>query len=177
MTEELQVGNQDHILFPLLNELYNLDGDIVEFGVYAGRTTEKLAASGRTVWALDTFTGIPQKEYMDYIDMDTPGKFAPPEGTIERLLAIPNIRMIPGRFSDTLPTLYTDVVLAYIDCDLMISVNQALHWLEHHMVDGGAIVLDDYMSHRGVRAPVDLFVRRNQQCKFNGTDTIRWRKK
>lgn len=162
------------VISRLLQERENLEGDLVEFGVFAGRTTEKLAVFGRRVFALDTFAGIPEKEHSG-IDIDGVGKFVPPADTINRLQRLPNVFPIAGRFIDTLWVMENvKVVLAYVDCDLFLSALDAFDWLEKHLVPGGAVVLDDYQTHPGIRMAVTHFLDRNACAKFNGTETILW---
>ena len=154
-------------------ERQHLEGDIVEFECAAGRTTEKLARYGRRVFALDTFEGMPKFEYQRGLDRDEPGKFCPPADTLARLQKLPNVFPIMGRFIQTLWVLQpVRVVLAYVDCDLYQSAADAFCWLSEHMVEGGAIVLDDYATHPGIRRAVQHFIDCNPRAEFNGRETI-----
>lgn len=135
-------------IIELLAVREHLVGDIVELGVYAGVMTRELAKLGRHVWAFDTFTGIPRKDFTPDLDLDEPGKFAPPERIYQELLYTPHVTPMKGRFIETLPIFRHPsefpIVLAYIDCDLYLSAKQALVWLQTYLIPGGCIVFDDH---------------------------------
>lgn len=149
----------------LFQELWNgglerLQGDVAEFGVYRGGTTRQLSdLTGRTVWAFDTFEGIPGEDYAESDDEDVPGKFKSEYNMEEMFGEYPRIVPVVGRFADTLLDFDEAVkfVLVYMDCDLKASTHQVLEWLPQHLVDGAAIVFDDYSSHKNVRAEVNEF--------------------
>lgn len=153
--EVMALGNHLSEIDDLLTRLKDLPGDIAEFGVYAGATTRELAKYGRTVWAFDTFSGLPGQDWDESIDtVDLPGKFAVPGSVLEELGAISNVRPVVGRFNDTLPALKASIALAYVDCDFYQSTKQALKWLAENMVDGGVVFFDDYATHVAVRKAI-----------------------
>lgn len=156
--EVMVLGNHIPEISDLLARLKDTPGDIAEFGVYAGATTRELAKYGRTVWAFDTFAGLPKEDWDETIDtIDLPGKFMVPGAVLEELSAIENVRPVVGRFSDTLPSLKASIALAYVDCDFYQSTRQALAWLAENMVPGGVAIFDDYATHPGVRKAIGEF--------------------
>lgn len=127
----------------------HLEGDFAEFGVYNGGGTRQLASLDppRTVWAFDTFEGMPKEDYGgDQDKSDDPGKWkpdAPPEKLFEGLT---NVRVMKGRFIDTIPLLPSDVkfLVVHLDCDWYASYRQALECLETRLQPGATIFLDEY---------------------------------
>jgi hypothetical protein len=175
-----QLGSHLHIIGPMLNERKDLPGDIAEFGVFAGATTVQLANFGRQVWAFDTFTGIPAEQFTAGLDVDEPGKFAVGYDALQRLSKLPNVATIAGLIEQTLPHVdeikrgKIEILLAYVDVDLYKTTAFVLDWLAEHMVPGGAIVLDDFHTHPGIRQAIAEFLVKHAGAQFNGSETILW---
>lgn len=132
-----------------LQAVWDIPGDLAEFGVYNGGGTREMAflAPERTVWAFDTFRGIPAEDYGGPEDADNPpGKWVPDADNPGELFAgIPNVRAVPGRFTETFRLIPPNVrfVLVHVDCDLYASHKQVFQFLERRMQPGGVILLDD----------------------------------
>jgi hypothetical protein len=147
-------------LWPRLSQL---EGDVAEFGVFDGGTARQLAEiTERRVWAFDTYEGMPAADFNPELDHDAPGSFNPNSDPFRMFVDAPLVLPIQGRFADTLPAmtqlLRVKFALVYIDCDLYASCKQVLDWLPPFLVDGAAIVFDDYTSHRGIAKAVDEFM-------------------
>ncbi len=162
---------------PLFSKLWpslaHLDGDVAEFGVYNGGNCFALArVTSRKVWAFDTFEGIPQEDYIAGLDIDAPGKFAP---QYDLLHVDPSYGIVPvkGRFADTLPGCEAQIVMALVDCDLYVSVTQALEWLSGHLTRGGIVILDDYKTHAGVQRAVKEFLGNHPKAEFDPPHLLR----
>jgi hypothetical protein len=179
------LGSHMATITRLLEERKHIAGDICEFGVYAGATTVQLAQLNRFVWAFDTFQGIPAEDFIEGLDVDHPGKFAPQPEIFELLGQYKNIMPVVGRFEETLPDIRQEkVVLAYLDCDLYLSAMTALAWLGNHLVAGGVIVLDDYSTHPGIQKAVKEFMNPGFMLppfnklglipSFDGSEVIYW---
>jgi predicted O-methyltransferase YrrM len=127
---------------------------IVEFGAYKGGNALFMASvvaelgRGTRVYALDTFTGIPDAD--PAIDAHSAGDF----GGVDldelrehaRKCDIGNIEFIQGRFEETAEPLLSQiggVALAHIDSDTYASVAFAYDAVRAHMVPGGYVVFDD----------------------------------
>jgi len=155
-------------LWPRLSQLR---GDVAEFGVYQGGTARQLAEiTERPVWAFDTYEGMPAEDFNPELDRDQPGSFNPGKDPYRMFLDCPLVLAIPGRFADSLPamdkTVRVQFVLAYVDCDLYASAKQVLLWLPEHLVDGAAIVFDDYETHPGIKQAVLEFIAAHPgQCR------------
>jgi len=145
-------------------------GALAEFGVYNGGSTRQLAGFGRTVYAFDTFEGMPQVGFDPKLDeCNPPGKFKPDLSVEAMFKDYPNIIPMVGLFDATLPQLHPDVCFAfvYLDCDQYYGHQVVLAALRDRMVTGGKFLLDDY-SLAGARKAVDEFCAANPGWKLQG---------
>ena len=156
----------------------HIPGDLAEFGVYNGGGTRELAflAPSRTVWAFDTFSGIPAEDYGGEEDSsDPPGKWIPYANPAELFAGIPNIKIVPGRFVDTLALVPLDVrfVLVHVDCDLRRSHEQVFRFLEQRMQPGGIVLLDDPQL-KGANRAIREWTARQPVVRWDGGHIIEW---
>ncbi len=157
----------------------HIPGDLAEFGVYNGGGTRELAflAPSRTVWAFDTFSGIPAEDYGGEEDSsDPPGKWVPSADNPWALFAgIPNVQVVPGRFADTLALVPLDVrfVLVHVDCDLRRSHEQVFQFLEQRMQPGGIVFLDDPQL-KGANRAIREWTARQPVVRWDGGHIIEW---
>ena len=158
-----RVSNHQKLFAELLEERAALAGDICEFGVYEGACTRDLArlAPNRRIYAFDTYSGMPVKEFDAKLDHDEPGKFTPTATPGEMFAGFPNIVSVVGHFEDTMPAIPADVrfVLAYLDCDLYESYRQIYEWLPPRLLENAAIIIDDYVICRGCQVATDAFIK------------------
>jgi predicted O-methyltransferase YrrM len=115
------------------------EGLCLEFGVMGGRSTRLLAESGRTIYAFDSFRGLPHDWGWD----DRRGIFAHPRPT-----DLPdNVVIHEGLFSDTLEVFLggTDerIGFCHIDCDIYTSCAYVLNCLSKRWQAGSIIIFDD----------------------------------
>ena len=144
-------------------------GAIAEFGCYDGGSTRLLAELGRTVYAFDTFDGIPTADYCRSFDAaNPPGKFRPTAPVAALFEGYSNVVPIVGRYADTLPQ-HSDLrfAFAYIDCDLYASYRQVLAWLPQRML-GDCFMCDDYLSCDGAARAVDEWKSQQSEWEFDG---------
>lgn len=147
----------------LLNRRRNMPGDIVEFGAAYGGSTRILAFSGRRVWALDTFDGVPKEDLSEIDNRSKAGELGLEGVTLEGLFgAYENVTPLKGRIAETVELIPEDrrFALAYVDCNLYKSGRQAYEWLlrGNKMLPGGCIVVDDYTTCDGMRRATDEFL-------------------
>lgn len=131
--------------------VYNLkdelpQGDIAELGVYQGGMTKFLASCfpDRTVYAFDTFEGLPVEKYRNDLDRLLPGEFGHiDEQDVLKYLNDSNIVIRKGVFPKTVPddTIYA---LVHLDADLYLSTYEGLNYFWPRMADNGFIILDDF---------------------------------
>ena len=132
-----------------------IPGDILELGSYQGGSALFMALVARdlnlrkTVYALDTFSGMPCANKK--IDLHKKGDFkdAHLKNFKELILEhqLTNLVPIKGLFQKTLSKLLPKtppLALAHIDCDIYESVHYSIQTLKPHMSRlGGYLIFDD----------------------------------
>jgi hypothetical protein len=137
-------------------------GPIAEFGVFEGGSTVQLAGYGRTVYAFDTFEGMPyDAPYDPWLDQDNPpGQFRS-DHVIEHLAEYHNVICVKGTFQKTLPEFDPEVKFAfvYLDCDWYSSYRFVCEWLAKRMLPGAMALVDDYRYCAGCHKAIDEMVK------------------
>ena len=149
-------------------------GDLIEAGVWRGGATifmrGVLAAYGvtdRTVWAADSFRGLPtpSEDYprdrsgawhtADHLAVD----LAEVKGNFDRYgLLDDQVRFLEGWFRDTLPTVRNGTwAIIRVDGDMYESTTDALTNLYQGLAPGGFMIIDDY-SIASCRSAVEDFM-------------------
>jgi hypothetical protein len=139
-------------------------GDLVETGVWRGGATIYLRAllaaaddTARTVWACDSFAGLPEAD-AEHFPMDVPLRLHEHpqlavgldqvKANFERYgLLDDQVRFVPGWFRDTLPKLAAEletIAVLRLDGDMYESTSDALTHLEPLVSPGGFVIVDDY---------------------------------
>ena len=137
-------NTQEHLKHAL--SVANLDGLVLEFGVFQARTINMIAQmySG-PIYGFDSFEGLPENWRTGYAQ----GAFAMPELPEVK----PNVTLIKGWFEDTLPDFIAkhegNCKLIHVDCDLYSSTRTILELLESRIVPGTVIVFDEYFNYPG----------------------------
>jgi O-methyltransferase len=149
-------------------------GDLVETGVWRGGTAIYLRAilaavgdADRTVWACDSFEGLPEAD-AERFPMDVPMRFHEYRELavgLDRVQAAfaryglldDQVRFVPGWFRDTLPAVAREVgsiAVLRLDGDMYESTIDALTHLEPLVADGGFVIVDDYNGIEACRQAV-----------------------
>ena len=137
-------------------------GDLIETGVWRGGAAifmrGVLKAHGvtdRTVWAADSFEGLPPPDYARY-PREAAGDFSKQEALAVSLeevrsnfarygLLDDQVRFLKGWFRDTLPNAPIErLAIARLDGDLYESTIGALVALYPKLSPGGFVIIDDY---------------------------------
>lgn len=179
-------------------------GDFVECGVWKGgsmvATANTLIAAddlSRQLWLYDTFEGmsVPTGNDVDFMGQqadvllaeqdreqsDSIWCFSPQQQVHEAMLATgypeENIRFVAGKVEDTLPTaLPQKIALLRLDTDWYESTKCELEHLFPRMVDGGALIIDDYGHWEGCQRAVDEYFEKNNinimLCRIDYTGRI-----
>ncbi len=129
-------------------EARQLDGLVMEFGVYRARTLNYLTAkTSQTVYGFDSFEGLPEF-WRDGIGK---GAFA-----LDGLPKVrPNVVLVKGWFDERLPKFLFELnssdPLSYlhIDCDLYSSTTTVLRLLAPRILPGTVIVFDEFFNYPG----------------------------
>ena len=133
------------VLRELAAEVANIDGCVVELGVYCGGSALVLATClpGRKLHLFDTFAGLPET---DEIDRHVKGEFAGDEAAVRALLGFWDVEFHVGVFPETMPEGIGPVALAHCDCDLYAGTAAFIREFRGLMAKGGAMVFDDFGS-------------------------------
>jgi O-methyltransferase len=140
------------LLWQLARSSLNVNGDVIECGVYKGASARVLGLTLRAhgcrkrLLLLDTFSGLPPP---------TAGKDGPWKAgdladvklqeVASYLSDLPSGEIVPGLFRDTFPTLAgRTFCFCHIDCDLYASVLEACEFLYPRTAPGGCLLFDDY---------------------------------
>ena len=157
-------------------------GNFAEFGVAGGGSTalmalliQKHSKRPRTVFAFDTFNGMPdptrEDRLHDGIDADATGwgagSCAAPCGSVRHVchaLGISEVvRIVPGLFKDTLPEMRSRMgTLAFLHCDAdwYVSTRDIFTHAYPLLTEGGIVVVDDYGYWDGCTRAVDQYLER-----------------
>ncbi|MBP7406574.1 MAG: class I SAM-dependent methyltransferase [Candidatus Microthrix sp.] len=140
--------NQFDVIRDKQDEIMQLDGHILDLGVYRGVSTKALARifPSKIIHGFDSFEGLPE-------DWGHQGKGA--FGEVKGMLPdMPdNVKLYKGWFDDTLPDWYsahngTPISLLRVDCDLYSSTRTILNVLRPLIRSGTWIVFDEYIGYR-----------------------------
>lgn len=139
-------------------------GDLMETGVWRGGTCVFMRAvlaaygvSDRRVWVADSFAGIPEPDPERYPE----DKAVTDVATANEVVGVPletvqenfrrygllddQVRFLPGRFRDTLPTAPVErLAVLRLDGDLYESTMDALVHMYPVLSPGGFLIVDDY---------------------------------
>lgn len=146
----------------LLKHVASLEGDILECGVFRGRSLMRMAMTARriapekTVYGLDSFDGFPTEAVTDG-DLGPGRSLEKVRGRFKGASRVPlrllkaaedlklNIRLLPGFFEDTLPALRSRrFCFVHLDCDIYESYKTCLDAVYDLVVPGGIILFDEY---------------------------------
>lgn len=156
----------------------NLDGDIVECGVWNGGSAalmgfaDRYGKNGRNraIWLFDSFAGLPRPgpndgaaENQHYFEGFNKGSTQQVERVFGNLgVPINHVRIQPGWFNSTLKRADLEqIVVLHIDADWYDSVMSVLDAFYEKVVPGGFVVLDDYGYWEGCTRALNDFIAQN----------------
>jgi len=152
----------------------NIPGDLMEAGVWRGGSTIWMRAilkvngiTNRTVWAADSFEGLPPKSLLDQNNSDPDlSQVAYLKVSLEEVkknfdrfdLLDEQVQFIKGWFKNSLPHApIKKLALLRLDGDMYESTRDALQNLYDKVSPGGFVIIDDYNSWQGCRKAVNEF--------------------
>jgi hypothetical protein len=162
----------------LVEKIAAVDGDVVECGVADGSSLASLASllkvygQARQVWGFDSWAGLPPPSRADLGDASIAvgGMFsqASTAKVRDELLAYgltnkeiaKTVKLVPGLFSETLPSYQGRIALLHVDVDLYQSYLDCLTSLWPRVEVGGIVAFDEYGEDDtwpGARRAVDEF--------------------
>ncbi|SMD21442.1 class I SAM-dependent methyltransferase [Lentzea albidocapillata] len=125
-----------------------VEGMVLEFGVYTGTTLKIMAnaSADREIYGFDSFTGLPE----DWRTGFSAGAFG-----VEQLPEVPGAELIAGWFDETLPGFVAEhagpVAFLHVDCDLYSSTKTVLEHIGPRLRAGSVVLFDEYFNYQGWR--------------------------
>ncbi len=176
----------------------NIDGDIVETGVYKGANliliNDFLCEHNlkKKIYAYDTYEGQPQPSEKDYDIKGTKmiEKFKDYEkkNIIPVLCSLDDVKeniqkfsknnldlitFIKGKVEDTLvmeKNLPNKISLLRLDTDFYDSIKKSLDILYPRLVKGGVLIIDDYGHFKGAKTAVDEYFKNTKNIWMHRID-------
>jgi O-methyltransferase len=142
-----------------------------------------VGAPSRTVWAFDSFEGMPEAGEFDpelahQLTGEARGSEAKLRQGIDRYSSDQRVRLAKGWFDDTFPRFVDEIdtiAMLHIDADWYESVKLALETFYPRLAPGGFCAVDDYNFWAGTRRAVDEF-RDRWQISAQIVSRHYWRK-
>lgn len=166
--EIYQTGRERDILREKLREIKDLEGEIVEVGVYAGGTAAIIREEikDKELYLFDTYSGLPDK-INKKLDPESyyVGHCGTPKSFVEELMKDEkNVFIVEGVFPDTADIIKDKkFAFAHIDTDIYQSTKDSLEYLYPRMTQGGYILIHDYPILKGVAKAVDEFLEHKEE--------------
>jgi len=148
---------RSRILQTVLERTADIEGDVLEFGVYNGESLLTFAdlCSTRKVFGFDSFEGLPD------------GWWTRPKGAFRNTVPIPerpNLTLVRGLFDDSLPKFLEEwpnrAAIIHVDCDLYESTLSCLMPILPRCQIGCVLLFDEYYNY----------------CDFAQHEWLAWRK-
>lgn len=141
--------NSNFELYDYIVNNIKIDGEIMEFGVYEGRSISYLADkfNKNILYGFDSFEGLPEKWRKGF----EKGAF----NLNGNLPTVPsNVLLIKGWFNESLPDFLESnsifkIGLLHIDCDLYSSTKDIFQILSDKIFKGTVIIFDEYFNYVG----------------------------
>jgi SAM-dependent methyltransferase len=124
-----------------LSSREQLDGDVVEMGVFEGHTISAMAEifKNRKFYGFDTFKGIQGSSPHDSIDYDS----AEWSVAKQKVDCPENVKLIQGDVLNGVE-LPKRIVLAHLDMDIYAPTLAGIRSIWPNLVQGGVIIFDDF---------------------------------
>ena len=141
-------------LWDLAAQAEEIEGDIIEVGVWRGGTGAVLATAAArwsrptTVWLCDTFSGVVKAGIMDstYRGGEHADTSVDEVQSLLDRLRLTNCRILPGVFPDQTARAIPDcrICLLHVDVDVYESARAIVEWASPRMKPRALLVFDDY---------------------------------
>ena len=136
-------------IWTLGRQLSQVSGSFLEVGVWRGGTGALLAAAApqKHVYLADTFAGVVKAgdddtKYIGGEHADTPAELV---ADLLQSIKLSNFSLLKGIFPDqTAPAIEDKLALCHCDVDVYYSAKDVVEWVIPRLIQGGAIVFDDY---------------------------------
>lgn len=157
----------EDLIRKFVRETNSLVGDLAEVGVWKGESAYVILQESThgTLFLYDTFCGMPESMTLPEDD-NKAGSFSDTSLRAVQLKLDPfadRCVFRPGVFPHTAQD-QGPFRLVHVDCDQYLSTRAALDWFCPRMVEGGVLLLDDYLcgSTRGARRAIDEYLKEHE---------------
>lgn len=141
-----------HELWTLARQAHDIEGDVLEVGVWRGGTGAILASAlqdvpGKTIFLADTFTGVVKAGEQDtrYKGGEHADTSAEVANGLMQSLSLHNTRILQGIFpEDTQHPVPGKIALLHCDVDVYSSSKDIVEWCLPRLSIGATLVFDDY---------------------------------
>lgn len=133
----------------------DVNGDVIECGTWKGGSAANLSLvcqiTGRRLMIFDSFEGLPEgrrgdREAVNYHKGDYFGSVEEVKRNIERYGHLGCCEIVKGWYEDTVPTLKSPILLAWLDVDLEASLDVCVKYIWPNLVEGGFIFIDECVN-------------------------------
>lgn len=148
----------------LANNVKNLNGDVVEVGVYKGGSALELSKilTNEEIYLFDTFEGIPDTNENDNHHKKGDFNDITYEDVVKLFENNGNVNVFKGIFPNENHEILSNKKFKFVhlDVDIYDSYVNCLNFFNDKMVKGGIIVFDDYNAGTclGAKKAVDEFI-------------------
>lgn len=142
---DLKRFKEEHLRYAFDNA--NLDGYMLEFGVYVGNTMRRICKfTNQEIFGFDSFEGLPEPWQWNSTKTMTMDRFK-----VDKLPAVPpQVTLVKGWFKDTIPEWKKDhtgpIKFMHIDSDLYSSAITVLTELNDQILPDTVIVFDELLQ-------------------------------
>ena len=160
-TPQVSGGSNVNIIFKLLKQTFQLEGDVVECGVFQGHTLIPIGlflkenGFNKKVYGMDSYEGFDDSINTDDLDGNQDsekrsGGFNQTslqyvQSNLMNFELEVNVQLIKGYFEKTLSSIRTErFCFVHLDCDLYQSYKTCLTFFYPRMCKNGVILLDEY---------------------------------
>ena len=167
----------------LLKKAEHLEGDIAEVGAYEGGNvlcalnfmSSNGLSHGRKYYVFDSFEGFPELGKYDPTKMHKKGEYVPNKSLQEiydSFRMFSEAKVIKGFVPDSFKQIpeNSKFSLVFYDCDLYRPAVDTFEYFWNKIVDGGYLIIHDYMcppgEFEGVRRATDEFFQRSDMSVF-----------
>jgi O-methyltransferase len=138
-------------LWSVAKQIWKVEGDVLEVGVWRGGTgailCEATRGAGRTVFLADTFTGVVKagKNDTNYTGGEHSDTSVEHVLSVLNSLRIENAEILAGIFPEkNQHRVKSKIALLHVDVDVYDSAKDIVNWALPRLSKGGVIIFDDY---------------------------------
>ena len=161
--------HEGYNIISCLNSVIDLPGDIIELGVFKGKSAKLICEfkKNKHLHLFDTFKGLPEVSKIDNLNFERneekyyKGQYACSLKFVKNYLKkYKNVYFYKGLFPKTgNPIKNKKFCFVNIDFDIYQSTHNALEFIYPKVVKGGIIICHDYVQAYGVRKAMNEFFK------------------